>query len=118
MQLAAKLPVSRVDRVHTCGARCQEHLSESAGGGADIESDTPVDIDTESRQRVRELRSATQRPLRADGDRRARADKRSGVGTGKAVDENLTTGDQRAKISQARMAVRGSATSVRSRGRL
>ena len=53
-----QLPASDIDRVDVPGAALQQHLRESAGGGADIEANAAARIEAEMIERRRELHPA------------------------------------------------------------
>jgi hypothetical protein len=106
-QRAEQLTVPDVDRIHARGSGFEQRLREAAGGGAQVDGDTPGGIDLERTQRVRQLHPSPMRLRRAQGERDACADQRRGIGAGQAVDVDVSGGDDRLWIFQMREALRG-----------
>src|SRR5665213_3236595 len=75
-----QLTASDIDRVEVLGAAFEQHVRESAGGGADIEANTAARIEAEMIKRCRELyatarnvgigRARAQSRIHSDGLRR------------------------------------------------
>jgi hypothetical protein len=86
--------------------RVEQRLSESSGGGTEIESDLAAWIDPEHAKRIRQLRRAPKSLRATQDDRVARGNERRRIGTGKAVDEYITGGDTSVWIFQTGKAAR------------
>src|SRR5712672_2711410 len=61
-QLPGELAISDVDGVNAAGAARQQHVSEAAGRGADVEGCLTIDFDPEVIEGVNELEAPARHP--------------------------------------------------------